>query len=79
MTKITFSTDEHHQIPSCFARPCAKIQHKMKIIFFLIGVSLLVAIGFLATFFWAVNDGQFEDDYTPSVRILLDDKIEKND
>ena len=45
----------------------------MKIIFFLIAVSLLLAVGFLAAFFWAVRGGQYEDEYTPSVRILLDD------
>lgn len=46
----------------------------MEIIFLLISISLVVAIGFLAAFMWAVRDGQYEDDYTPSVRILLDDK-----
>ncbi len=47
----------------------------MKIIFFLIAASLLLAVGFLAAFFWAVRTGQYEDEYTPSVRILLDDKM----
>ncbi len=46
----------------------------MKIIFFLIAVSLLVALGFLAAFFWAVRSGQYDDDYTPSVRMLFDDR-----
>jgi cbb3-type cytochrome oxidase maturation protein len=45
----------------------------MKIIFLLIAVSLLAALGFLAAFFWAVKSGQYEDDYTPSIRMLLDD------
>ncbi|MEM8909269.1 MAG: cbb3-type cytochrome oxidase assembly protein CcoS [Bacteroidota bacterium] len=45
----------------------------MKIILLLIAISLLVALGFLFAFFWAVGDGQYEDDYTPSVRILFDD------
>ena len=49
----------------------------MKIIFLLIFVSLLIAVGFLAAFFWAVKSGQYEDDYTPSIRILFDDKNEK--
>ena len=49
----------------------------MKIIFLLILVSLLIAIGFLAAFFWAVKSGQYEDDYTPSIRILFDEKNEK--
>ena len=45
----------------------------MKVIFLLILVSLIVAAGFLYAFLWAVKDGQFEDDYTPAVRILFDD------
>lgn len=47
----------------------------MKIILFLIIISLCVALGFLIAFFWAVNDGQYDDEYTPSVRILLDDDM----
>jgi cbb3-type cytochrome oxidase maturation protein len=44
----------------------------MSVIFLLIFFSLLLAIGFLAAFIWSVRDGQFDDDYTPSVRILFD-------
>lgn len=40
--------------------------------FLLIGASLLMAIGFLTAFLWSVKKGQFDDDYTPSVRILFD-------
>jgi len=50
----------------------------MKIILFLIVISLLVAGGFLWAFFWAVRSGQYEDDYTPSVRILFDDEVIEN-
>ncbi len=46
----------------------------MNIIFLLIIVSLIIAAGFLAAFIWAVKAGQYEDDYTPSVRMLFDDK-----
>jgi len=45
----------------------------MSAIFVLIIVSLMVAIGFLVAFLWAVRDNQYEDDYTPSVRMLFDD------
>ncbi len=45
----------------------------MSAIFVLIIVSLIVAIGFLIAFLWAVKDNQYEDSYTPSVRILFDD------
>ena len=40
--------------------------------FVLIGFSLVVALGFLIAFLWSVKQGQYDDDYTPSVRILFD-------
>ena len=46
----------------------------MSVILLLILFSLLLAIGFLVAFIWSVKDGQFEDDYTPSVRILFDNE-----
>lgn len=51
---------------------------RMGILFFLIGVSLLVALGFLISCLWAIRSGQYDDEYTPSVRILLDD-IKQNE
>lgn len=51
----------------------------MSAIFVLIGVSLIVAIGFLIAFLWSVKSGQYEDEYTPSVRILFEDKPGKQD
>ena len=47
----------------------------MSAIFILIAASLTIAIGFLIAFIWSVKDGQFEDDYTPSVRMLFDDEL----
>ncbi len=46
---------------------------KMNILYLLIGVSLLAAIIFLWLFIWSVKSGQYDDNYTPSVRILFDD------
>ena len=46
----------------------------MNVILLLIVLSILVAGGFLVAFFWAVRSGQYDDDYTPSVRILFDDE-----
>ena len=46
----------------------------MSIIYFLIGCSVLLALVFLGAFFWAQRNGQHDDLYTPSVRILLDDE-----
>jgi cbb3-type cytochrome oxidase maturation protein len=48
----------------------------MSVIILLIFFSLIVAVCFLAAFLWAVKTGQYEDKYTPSVRILFDNDKE---
>jgi cbb3-type cytochrome oxidase maturation protein len=48
----------------------------MQVVIVLIGASLLVALGFLFAYLWAVKSGQYDDKYTPSIRILFDDKLE---
>jgi len=50
----------------------------MSVLILLISLSLFVALGFLIAFIWAAKSGQFEDKYTPSVRMLLDDNSENN-
>lgn len=47
----------------------------MSIIVILICASITVAVVFLIAFLWAVKTGQYDDDYTPSVRMLFDDEI----
>ncbi len=46
----------------------------MAVVIVLIGASLLVAIGFLIAYLWAVKSGQYDDKYTPSVRILFENR-----
>ncbi len=46
----------------------------MSVIYLLISVSIFVAIGFFIAFIIAVKSGQYDDDYTPSVRMLFDDE-----
>jgi cbb3-type cytochrome oxidase maturation protein len=45
----------------------------VSVLIVLIFFSILVAGGFLAAFLWSVKSGQYDDDYTPSVRMLFDD------
>jgi len=45
----------------------------MAVIIVLIVISVLVALGFLAVFFWAVKSGQYDDTHSPSIRILFND------
>ncbi len=51
----------------------------MQIVVVLIGASLLVALGFLVAYLWAVKSGQYDDKYTPSVRILFDENKKAKD
>ncbi len=46
----------------------------MGMIYIMLVVSLVVALFFLISFIWATKTGQYDDDYTPSVRILFDDE-----
>jgi cbb3-type cytochrome oxidase maturation protein len=48
----------------------------MAIIVLLISISLLIAVGFLISFLWNMKSGQYDDTYSPSVRMLFDDKRE---
>ena len=45
----------------------------MNIFYLLIGVSLLAALIFLGAFIWAVRSGQYDNNETPSIRMLFDD------
>ena len=43
----------------------------------LLTISTLVAILFFVIFIIAVKKGQFDDNYTPSVRMLFEDELVK--
>ena len=47
----------------------------MSVIYLLISISIVIAIGFFIAFILAVKTGQYDDDYTPSVRMLFDDEL----
>jgi cbb3-type cytochrome oxidase maturation protein len=44
----------------------------MSVLILLIAAGGAVASGFLMAFVWAVRSGQFDDMWTPAVRVLLD-------
>lgn len=46
----------------------------MSAILILLGCSILIAAGFLTAFIWSVVSGQYEDDYTPSIRVLFENE-----
>ncbi len=46
----------------------------MDIIIVLLSISLSIAAGFLVLFIWNIRSGQYDDTYTPSIRILFGDK-----
>ena len=45
----------------------------MSVVFVLVFVAIIMAGAFLIAFIWSVKNGQYEDTYTPSVRMLFDD------
>jgi len=51
----------------------------MSIIYMLLAISVVVAIIFFIAFIISVRKGQYDDVYTPSVRMLFDDELVKPD
>ncbi|PTX20211.1 cbb3-type cytochrome oxidase maturation protein [Pontibacter mucosus] len=51
----------------------------MYIIFLMIAISVTVAACFLGAFLWAVRSGQYDDDYTPAVRMLFENDTAQQD
>lgn len=51
----------------------------MSVVFVLVFAAILMAGGFLVAFIWSVKSGQYDDTYTPSVRILFDDTMKKKE
>lgn len=49
----------------------------MSVIYMLLAISVLVALVFFAAFIFSVRSGQFDDAYTPSVRMLFEDELVK--
>lgn len=49
----------------------------MSVIYILLSLSIIVAVIFFIAFIVAVRNGQFDDSYTPSVRMLFDDELIK--
>jgi cbb3-type cytochrome oxidase maturation protein len=47
----------------------------MSVIYLLLSLSILVAIVFFIAFIVSVKKGQYDDAYTPSVRMLFDDEL----
>ncbi|MCG1035889.1 cbb3-type cytochrome oxidase assembly protein CcoS [Polaribacter sargassicola] len=47
----------------------------MSVIYLLLTISIIVAILFFIAFIYSVKKGQYDDSYTPSVRMLFDDEL----
>ena len=51
----------------------------MSIIYLLLAISVVVAIIFFLAFIFSVKKGQYDDTYTPSVRMLFEDEIQSEE
>ncbi|MGC1515609.1 MAG: cbb3-type cytochrome oxidase assembly protein CcoS [Maribacter sp.] len=47
----------------------------MSVIYVLLTISIVVAVIFFIAFIVSVRNGQYDDSYTPSVRMLFDDEL----
>lgn len=47
----------------------------MSIIYLLLAISVIVALVFFAAFILSVRKGQYDDTYTPAVRMLFEDEV----
>lgn len=49
----------------------------MSVIYILLSISIVVAVIFFVAFIVAVKRGQYDDSYTPSIRMLFEDELIK--
>ena len=49
----------------------------MSVIYVLLAISIVVAVLFFIAFIVSVRNGQYDDSYTPSVRMLFEDELVK--
>ncbi|MGB5665845.1 MAG: cbb3-type cytochrome oxidase assembly protein CcoS [Maribacter sp.] len=49
----------------------------MSVIYVLLTISIIVAVIFFTAFIVSVRSGQYDDSYTPSVRMLFEDELVK--
>ena len=49
----------------------------MSVIYILLSISIVVAVIFFIAFIYAVRKGQYDDSYTPSIRMLFEDELVK--
>jgi cbb3-type cytochrome oxidase maturation protein len=49
----------------------------MSVIYVLLTISIIVAVVFFVAFIISVRSGQYDDSYTPSVRMLFEDELVK--
>jgi cbb3-type cytochrome oxidase maturation protein len=51
----------------------------MSVVIILVFAAIVMAGAFLVAFIWSVKSGQYEDTYTPSVRMLFEDPALKEE
>lgn len=47
----------------------------MSVMYVLLAISIIVAVIFFIAFIVSVKNGQYDDSYTPSVRMLFEDEL----
>ncbi len=68
-------TDKCHVFWHPAKVPLYSNKYSMSVIYLTLAISVLVALVFFVFYIISVKKGQYEDLYTPSVRILFDDEL----
>ncbi len=51
----------------------------MNVLYFIIPLAVVMALGFVWAFFWAADKGQYDDLETPALKMLIDDYSKEGD
>lgn len=49
----------------------------MNILYLIIPIAMLMALGFVGAFFWAAGKGQYDDLETPALKMLADEYLKE--
>ena len=71
--------DKYHVLAKITILVLPKIQVGMGVIYLLLALSIIVALIFFIAFIVSVRNGQYDDSYTPSVRMLFEDELVRTD
>lgn len=75
LPQYSINHDKYHILAKIALLVLPKNSGNMSVIYLLLALSILVALIFFIAFIVSVRKGQYDDSYTPSVRMLFEDEL----